>query len=86
MVIRSSRNATASRARFGYQMGDLYTDREGPRHAAASLPQLRITSWDRSRAFYVDGLGFKVDWEHRFKPGFPVFTQVSRDGLCLVRT
>jgi catechol 2,3-dioxygenase-like lactoylglutathione lyase family enzyme len=49
-------------------------------------PQLRITNWDRSRAFYVNGLGFKVDWEHRFEPGFPVFAQVSRDGLSLFLT
>lgn len=50
------------------------------------FPQLRMTSWHRSRAFYVDGLGFKVDWEHRFEPGFPVFTQISRDGLSLFLT
>jgi catechol 2,3-dioxygenase-like lactoylglutathione lyase family enzyme len=45
-----------------------------------------MTNWDRSRAFYVNGLGFKVDWEHRFEPGFPVFAQVSRDGLSLFLT
>jgi hypothetical protein len=42
-----------------------------------------MTKWERTRAFYVDGLGFAVEWEHRFEPGFPVFTQVSRDGLAL---
>lgn len=50
------------------------------------FPQLRMTFWNRSRAFYADRLGFKVDWEHRFEPGFPVFTQVSRDGLSLFLT
>jgi catechol 2,3-dioxygenase-like lactoylglutathione lyase family enzyme len=50
------------------------------------FPQLRMTSWIRSRAFYVDGLGFQVDWEHRFEPGFPVFTQVSHDGLSVFLT
>jgi catechol 2,3-dioxygenase-like lactoylglutathione lyase family enzyme len=49
-------------------------------------PQLRMTNWDRSRKFYVDGLGFTVDWEHRFEPGFPVFTQITRDGLSLFLT
>jgi catechol 2,3-dioxygenase-like lactoylglutathione lyase family enzyme len=49
-------------------------------------PQLRMTDWSRSRAFYVDGLGFAVDWEHRFEPGFPVFTQITRDGLSLFLT
>ncbi len=51
-----------------------------------AFPQLRMTDWERSRRFYVDGLGFRVDWEHRFEPGFPVFTQVTRDGLSLFLT
>ncbi len=49
-------------------------------------PQLRSTDWNRTRAFYEDGLGFRVQWEHRFEPGFPVFAQVSRDGLSLFLT
>jgi catechol 2,3-dioxygenase-like lactoylglutathione lyase family enzyme len=49
-------------------------------------PQLRMTDWQRSRAFYVDGLGFAVEWEHRFAPGLPVFTQIARDGLALFLT
>ncbi|MGH9673393.1 MAG: glyoxalase superfamily protein, partial [Bryobacteraceae bacterium] len=50
------------------------------------MPTLRITSYARSKAFYVDGLGFQIDWEHRFKPDFPVFMQVSRDGLAFFLT
>ena len=50
------------------------------------IPQLRSTNWQRTRAFYEVGLGFGVDWEHRFEPGFPVFAQVSRDGLRLFLT
>ena len=50
------------------------------------IPQLRSTNWDRTRAFYEDGLGFRVQWEHRFEPDFPVFAQVSRDGLSLFLT
>lgn len=46
-------------------------------------PQLRSTNWTRTRAFYEDGLGFHVQWKHRFEPGLPVFAQVSRDGLSL---
>jgi uncharacterized glyoxalase superfamily protein PhnB len=42
-----------------------------------------MTKWDRTRRFYADGLGFAVDWEHRFEPGFPVFAQLTRDGLSL---
>jgi catechol 2,3-dioxygenase-like lactoylglutathione lyase family enzyme len=50
------------------------------------FPQLRMTKWDRSRAFYVDGLGFSVDWQHRFEPGLPVFAQLTRQGLSLFLT
>jgi PhnB protein len=46
-------------------------------------PQFRITDAKASLAFYVDGLGFTVDWEHRFEPGMPVFMAVSRDGQSL---
>ena len=49
-------------------------------------PQLRSTNWERTRAFYEDGLGFRVQWEHQFEPGFPVFAEVSRDGLSLFLT
>ena len=50
------------------------------------FPQLRMTNWKRTRAFYADGLGFNVDWEHQFEPGFPIFAQVTRDGLSLFLT
>lgn len=50
------------------------------------MPALRITNYERSKAFYVGGLGFRIDWEHRFGTRFPVFMQVSRDGLAFFLT
>ena len=50
------------------------------------MPTLRITDYLRSKMFYVESLGFHIDWEHRFKPEFPVFMQVSRDGLAFFLT
>jgi len=50
------------------------------------FPQLRMTDWECSRAFYVDGLGFAIDWTHQFEPGFPVFAQLTRDGLSFFLT
>ena len=47
------------------------------------VPTFRIFSIDKAREFYLDFLGFKVDWEHRFGPNFPVYMQVSRDALVL---
>lgn len=48
-----------------------------------AFPQLRMMDWSRTRRFYVEGLGFSVDWEHRFDDGFPVFAQVTREGVSL---
>ena len=47
------------------------------------VPVLRITDCDRSRRFYVDALGFEIDWVWRHEPGLPVFMQISRAGLSL---
>ena len=46
-------------------------------------PILRIFDEAKARAFYVDFLGFEVDWEHRFEPGLPLYLQVSR-GDCVL--
>lgn len=46
-----------------------------------AVPIFRIFSLDKAREFYVDFLGFKVDWEHRFEPNAPVYMQISRGGL-----
>jgi catechol 2,3-dioxygenase-like lactoylglutathione lyase family enzyme len=50
------------------------------------VPALRITDYRRSKTFYVDGLGFAVEWEHRFEPHLPVFAQVTREGMTIFLT
>lgn len=47
------------------------------------VPILRMFDEAKAREFYVDFLGFKVDWEHRFEPGAPLYMQVSRGKLAL---
>ena len=47
------------------------------------VPIFRIFSIEKAREFYLDFLGFTVDWEHRFGPDFPVYMQVSRGDLAL---
>ena len=42
----------------------------------SSCPILRMLDEAEGRAFYVDYLGFEVDWECRFNPDAPVFMQV----------
>jgi len=46
-------------------------------------PVLRIFDEAKAREFYVDWLGFAVDWEHRFGDNFPIYLQVSR-GDCVL--
>jgi catechol 2,3-dioxygenase-like lactoylglutathione lyase family enzyme len=48
-----------------------------------TTPILRIFDEAKAREFYIDFLGFKVDWEHRFEPGTPIYMQVSRDECVL---
>ena len=47
------------------------------------IPVLRIYDVAKAMEFYVDFLGFTLDWEHRFEPGTPLYAQVSRSGLKL---
>lgn len=48
-----------------------------------TTPILRIFDEAKAREFYVDFLGFRVDWQHRFGDNFPLYLQVSRDGCIL---
>ena len=48
-----------------------------------TAPILRSFDEAKARVFYIDYLGFQVDWEHRFEPALPLYMQVSRAGLVL---
>src|SRR5690625_1784044 len=50
------------------------------------ISSFRITDYTRSKKFYVEGLGFQIDWEHRFDPNFPVFVQITRDEMSIYLT
>jgi catechol 2,3-dioxygenase-like lactoylglutathione lyase family enzyme len=52
-------------------------------HFGSPTPIVRILDEAKAREFYVGFLGFAVDWEHRFEPGFPLYMQVSRGGCVL---
>lgn len=47
------------------------------------IPTLRILDYTRAIDFYIDELGFNIDWEHRFGPEEPVYMQISRNGLTI---
>ena len=46
-------------------------------------PILRIFDEKKAREFYLDYLGFTLDWEHRFEEKLPLYMQVS-NGECII--
>jgi len=48
-----------------------------------TIPILRIFDVAKANEFYLGFLGFRVDWEHRFGPDFPLYLQVSRANCVL---
>jgi len=49
----------------------------------APIPILRIFDVDKAKEFYLDYLDFRLDWEHRFEPDFPLYAQIS-SGACVL--
>ncbi|HEX8343409.1 MAG TPA: glyoxalase superfamily protein [Actinoplanes sp.] len=47
------------------------------------VPVLRVMSVDTALPFYVDYLGFRLDWQHRFHAGSPLYVQISRSQAVL---
>ncbi len=48
-----------------------------------TTPILRMFDEAKAKEFYIDFLGFKIDWEHRFAADLPLYMQVSKDGCIL---
>jgi uncharacterized glyoxalase superfamily protein PhnB len=49
----------------------------------STVPVLRIFDETKAREFYVEFLGFQINWEHRFEVNLPLYMQVSRNGCIL---
>ncbi|MCE8019929.1 VOC family protein [Halomonas sp. MCCC 1A11036] len=48
-----------------------------------TTPILRVFDEAKAREFYIEFLGFAVDWEHRFAEGMPLYLQVSKSDCVL---
>ena len=48
-----------------------------------TTPIFRIFDEAKAKEFYIDFLGFKVDWEHRFEERLPLYMQISKDS-CII--
>ncbi|MFI4848234.1 MAG: glyoxalase superfamily protein [Gimesia chilikensis] len=42
----------------------------------SSIPLLRMFDEAQAKAYYIDYLGFEVDWESRFSPTAPLYLQI----------
>lgn len=49
----------------------------------AAIPILRSFDEAAAKAFYVDFLGFTLDWEHRFEADTPLYMQLSHAACIL---
>ncbi|CAI6080803.1 hypothetical protein PAECIP112173_03008 [Paenibacillus sp. JJ-100] len=47
------------------------------------IPILRIFDETKAKEFYMNYLGFKLDWEHRFEADMPLYMQVSYDTVVI---
>ena len=47
------------------------------------IPVLRILDEAKAKEFYVDWLGFSIDWEHRFAENFPIYLQISKADIII---
>jgi hypothetical protein len=52
-------------------------------HVEQVIPVLRIFDVVKAKEFYVDFLGFAVEWEHQFEGIAPRYIQITRDGCTL---
>lgn len=48
-----------------------------------TAPIYRIFDYDKAIEFYIDWLGFKIDWESRHEENAPIYMQVSKDNIIL---
>jgi len=46
-----------------------------------TIPILRMFDEAKAREFYLDFLGFRVEFEHRFDEDLPLYLGLNRDGL-----
>jgi catechol 2,3-dioxygenase-like lactoylglutathione lyase family enzyme len=51
--------------------------------ALQTAPIFRIFDVAKAKEFYLDFLGFTLEWEHRFGTQSPVYMQVSHAGFVL---
>jgi hypothetical protein len=52
-------------------------------HLGTPVPVLRMFDAAPTYDFYLDYLGFRVEWEHRFEPGLPLYARIRLDDVTI---
>lgn len=47
------------------------------------IPILRIFDIIKAREFYIDWMGFSINWEHRYGDNFPLYMEIQKDNIRL---
>jgi catechol 2,3-dioxygenase-like lactoylglutathione lyase family enzyme len=48
-----------------------------------AVPMLRIFDVAKAKEFYIDWLGFEIEFEHQFEPDTPYYFGLIKDGMRL---
>jgi hypothetical protein len=56
---------------------------ENPMKFSSPIPILRSFDEFKAKEFYVNFLGFNIDWEHRFEDNTPLYMQLSKSD-CII--
>lgn len=46
-----------------------------------NIPILRIFDVTKAKEFYIDWLGFQIEWEHQFEEDTPYYIGIKRDNI-----
>ncbi|UGB28780.1 glyoxalase superfamily protein [Metabacillus sp. B2-18] len=47
------------------------------------VPIFRIFDLEKAKEFYINFLGFKLDWTHQYEEDMPIYCQVSLNNIVL---
>lgn len=48
-----------------------------------NIPVLRIFDVAKAKEFYIEWLGFAIEWEHQFENGMPYYICIAKDDIQL---
>jgi catechol 2,3-dioxygenase-like lactoylglutathione lyase family enzyme len=48
-----------------------------------NIPVIRIFDVAKAKEFYINWLGFEIEWEHQFEPEIPFYFGIKRDDIQL---